>query len=158
MSNNNDDTDDVVGTANNNKQHRRYRDLSERYTPEGASHIAAANLRRNGKPATARMLQAWDQVTRWNHEGAMDLDTEDAIAATMVNAHTDAVMGRNQDTPALAAQPAPVTAVDEEAEWDEDEEEDEKDEEDEGPVDFGYDNEEDNAEARADYIRKLNDL
>lgn len=154
-----DDDTDVTGTANNNHQHRLYGDLCRRFSPEGAAYIAWADLRQKGvDDVEPRDLTAWDKITRLNHANKMDLATAGAVAATMVNAHTDAVMGRNQTTPALAAHPAPVTAEVEDAEWEEDEDEDEEDEADEGPVDFGYDNEEDNAEARLDYIHRINDM
>lgn len=155
---NNDDHTDVVGAANNEHQLRLYRDLCNRFSPEGAAYIAWADLRQNGvDDVEPRDLTSWDKISRLNYANKMDLATAGSVAATMVNAHTDAVIGRNQTTPALAAQPAPTTAEVEDETW-EDEDDAEDDEEDEGPVDFGYDNAEDNAEAAADYIRKLNDL
>lgn len=152
----NEDTD-VVGAANNNHQHRLYRVLCERFSPEGASHIASADLRLKGEDVKPEEIAAWDKVTRLNYANKMDLAIAGAVATASVNAFTDAVMGRGQNTPALAARPEPGTAVAEEEEWGEDDDETE-DEEEQGPADFGYDNEEDNAEAALDYIYKLNDM
>lgn len=158
MSIDSDDSNEVAGTANNNLQHRLYRQLCELYTPEGASFIASADLRRKGEDVEPADIAAWDRVTRLNHAGKMDLATASTVAATHVNALTDALMGRGNTTYPSAFQTLPtVSEVEEDEGWEDDETEADEDEY-EGPVDFGYDSDDENAEHALDYIYKLNDM
>lgn len=148
--------DEVVGTANKLRQAKLYNDLSEEYTPEGANLLASRNLTRNGVPMSPEGVGHWAIINRAAELGQMDLAEERAIASAKTNALTDAILGRPTGDPlptlAAHAEPAQLAQVDDDQDIEEEEEEDLS--EGEGP-DYGFDNEEDNDEAKADHVRKI---
>jgi hypothetical protein len=155
MSDNNDEID-VTGTANSVHQHKLYRDLAKLYTPEGANYLTSANLIRNGVNVPPEGVAYWHMVQEAAYANKLDLATEATIAGSKVNALTDAMLGRGNDNPPMPqANTQPEWHEAEQAELDDEEDDTEDDERSTLADIFGYDNLEDNEEAAADHVRKM---
>lgn len=152
-----------AGTANILRQHTDYSQLRQDYSPEVASVLAQKSLERHNIPASPSDVEVWHRINTAAADSKLDIATERRVA----EARADAVTAHIVDAARSSTAVAPVTA-DHSAEAayeldgsdDNDDDSDGEPEDDEGELAsgadlFGYENDEDNAEAAYDEVLKI---